>query len=67
MHPLPNSDENGIMITKQTIIRSYSGIPTNMTSIAEKLNSVGYVSHAVGKWQVATGSLNTLGKNLIYT
>jgi hypothetical protein len=30
-------------------VSGYSGIPTNMTSIAEKLVSAGYRAHAVGK------------------
>lgn len=31
-------------------ISGYAGIPTNMTSIAEKMSSAGYVPHIVGKW-----------------
>ncbi|CAE7034873.1 Arsb [Symbiodinium natans] len=30
----------------------YSGIPRNMTGIAEKLRSAGYRTHMVGKWDV---------------
>jgi len=31
-------------------IGGYAGIPPNMTGIAEKLRSVGYETHMVGKW-----------------
>jgi arylsulfatase B len=32
------------------------GIPENMTTIAEKLTGVGYISHIVGKWDVGTAT-----------
>lgn len=31
-------------------VSGWTGIPTNMTSIAEKLRSAGYRTHATGKW-----------------
>ena len=31
-------------------VSGFSGIPRNMTSIAEKLRSAGYMTHHVGKW-----------------
>jgi arylsulfatase I/J len=33
-------------------VSGWTGIPTNMTSIAEKLQAVGYRPHATGKWYV---------------
>jgi len=33
-------------------VSGWTGIPTNMTSLAEKLRSVGYRTHATGKWDV---------------
>eukprot|EP00756_Hemistasia_phaeocysticola_P054128 Hpha_TRINITY_DN30070_c0_g1::TRINITY_DN30070_c0_g1_i1::g.21442::m.21442/K12375/ARSI_J; arylsulfatase I/J len=40
------------MLNPDDPISGYSGIPTKMTSIAEKLSSAGYIAHAVGKWDV---------------
>eukprot|EP01043_Picozoa_sp_COSAG02_P010023 COSAG02_NODE_346_length_24113_cov_13.213001_13_plen_209_part_00 len=34
-------------------VSGYTGIPTEMTSIAEKMTSAGYRAHAVGKWDGA--------------
>lgn len=33
-------------------VSGYSGIPTNMTTIATKLAGAGYSPHAIGKWDV---------------
>ena len=35
-------------------VSGYSGIPTNMTSVAEKLTGAGYRAHAVGKWDAGS-------------
>eukprot|EP00947_MAST-08B_sp_MAST-8B-sp1_P001451 g1451.t1 len=45
-------------------VSGWSGIPTNMTGIAEKLVSAGYRAHAVGKWDVgmATERHTPLGR-----
>ena len=34
-------------------VSGFSGIPTSMTSVAEKMVSAGYSAHAVGKWDGA--------------
>lgn len=38
-------------------VSGFSGIPTSMTSIAEKMVSAGYRAHTVGKWDGARVSL----------
>ena len=35
----------------------YSGIPLNMTTLAEKMRLAGYIPHAVGKWHVGMATL----------
>ena len=45
-------------------VSGYAGIPVNMTVIAEKLKSVGYATHHVGKWDAgfATHAHTPLGR-----
>jgi len=38
------------MLNPTDDVSGYSGIPTAMTGIAEKLTTAGYETHAVGKW-----------------
>ena len=46
-------------------ISGYAGIPRNMTTMASKLKSAGYATHAIGKWDVgmATPTHTPLGRD----
>lgn len=38
-------------------VAGFTGVPTEMTSIAEKMNAAGYRAHAVGKWDGMAAAL----------
>ena len=48
-------------------VSGFAGIPRNMTSIAEKLRSAGYMTHQVGKWDagMATPDHTPLGRGFM--
>ena len=38
-------------------VSGYSGIPMNMTTLAEKMRKAGYIPHAIGKWHAGMAKL----------
>jgi len=44
------------LINPEDPVSGYSGMPINMTSVANKMHAAGYKTHAVGKWDIGIAS-----------